>query len=64
MAGEPLEFAWDYEKLLFSLTWEEDAAAGASEIILPAWVKNAGYELSLDGKAAEPPVSRLPNFFG
>ena len=54
VAGTPETFFWDYAALRFSLSWDEDPAAGDTEIILPAWVARVGYEVKLDGAAVQP----------
>jgi endoglycosylceramidase len=55
VAGTPVSFNWNYENLTFNFSWDEDPSAGDTEIILPAWVAKAGFEIAVDGnKAAEP----------
>lgn len=57
VAGTPLDFSWDYVNLTFTLTWEEDARAGDTEILLPAWIKNGGFTVTLDGKELRPTLN-------
>jgi len=57
VAGTPLEYGWDHAARTFTLDWEEDAAAGDTEIILPEWVAAAGYTLTVDGAEVTPPAA-------
>jgi len=54
VSGELLNFAWDYDSLTFTMQWNEDKSLGDSQIILPRWVKEAGFTLKTDGANAEP----------
>ncbi len=53
VAGEIEEFSWDYRQLEFNMTWLEVPGLGDSEVLLPQWVKDAGYDILLDGASAE-----------
>jgi endoglycosylceramidase len=60
VAGIPLSFDWDYEAGVFSMSWDEEAGAGDSEIIVPAWVDGVGYSLVVDGEEVQPAPSPYP----
>jgi endoglycosylceramidase len=53
-AGTISSIVWDYDNLKFSFSWEENPAAGDSEIIVPEWVSRVGFDMVLDGKQADP----------
>lgn len=48
VAGTPLEYGWDPVARTFRLEWEEDQTTGDTEIILPKWISQAGYTLTVD----------------
>jgi len=54
VAGTPISFSWNYAELTFRMEWEEDRAAGDTEILLPEWVGRVGWRSTLDGAPAVP----------
>ncbi|MFN7952894.1 MAG: cellulase family glycosylhydrolase [bacterium] len=54
VAGTPSELVWDPAARVFHLDWVADPNAGETEIIVPAWVAEVGFDVSLDGLAIEP----------
>ena len=56
VAGTPLAWSWDPVDGVFELTWDEDAAAGDTELLVPAWAAEVGFTLEVDGAEVEPPT--------
>jgi endoglycosylceramidase len=59
VAGTPTAFTWDYDTGLFQLVWDADPDAGDTEVILPAWVLEVGFDVSVNG-APVAPVLNVP----
>lgn len=60
IAGTPVRFGWDPATRVLDLAWDEDPAAGATEVIVPAWVARVGYDLVVDGAPAAPVPAAVP----
>lgn len=55
VSGDLLNFSWDYDSLTFKMEWNEDKSLGVeSRVIVPKWLKEAGFTLKIDGAQAEP----------
>jgi len=61
VAGAPTGFSWDYAGGVFQFSWDADPAAGETEIILPAWVIEVGFELTLNGAPISPALNARGN---
>ncbi len=57
VAGTPQHFAWNYDSLTFTLTWDEKPGIGDTEILIPKWMREAGLTLTVDGSPAIPEYS-------
>ena len=54
VAGTPTAFTWDHASGVFQFSWDAEPAAGKTEIILPAWVAEVGFEVSVNGTPITP----------
>ncbi len=61
VAGTPTAFTWDYDNGLFQFSWDADPQAGETEIVLPAWVREVGFEVSVNGVPTTPVLNARGN---
>ncbi len=61
VAGTPTAFTWDYDNGVFQFSWDADPQAGETEIVLPAWVREVGFEVSVNGVPTTPVLNARGN---
>lgn len=61
VAGTPTAFSWDYANGIFQFSWTADPQAGETEIILPAWVVEVGFEVGVNGAPTSPMLNPRGN---
>jgi len=60
VGGVPTTYSWDVEQRRMTLDWQDDGRNG-TEVMVPAWIRQAPFDCVLDGAAYSPELNVAGN---